>query len=187
MIADAVVPIAYALKGKQHAHHLATYKFEHPSQAARGALRALGMLFLGTHRRCLEGPAGGRLTHAAVVPSTRGRTGIHPLQALLAPGLSLPFLAVAIGAHHPPDDRTFQPDRFVAPPVDGARVLLLDDTWTTGSRAQSLAHALKVSGAQAVVTVVLGRHVNGAHAGSKALVERARAAEFDLSVCALDG
>ena len=81
LTADTVVPIAYALKGAQHAHQLASYKFEPPAYGARTALHALGVLFLRSHRLCLEGAAGGRLTHAVVVPSTRGRLGIHPLQA----------------------------------------------------------------------------------------------------------
>jgi hypothetical protein len=186
LTADVVVPIAYALKGAQHAHHLATYKFEPPSSSARTALHALGLVFLGQHRTCLERAAGGPLTHAVVVPSTRGRAGAHPLQVLLRPSTSLPFLDARAEVEYPREDRTFHRDRFSVPPLSGGRVLLLDDTWTTGARAQSLAHALKSSGARSVVTVVLGRHLNGAHPGSKTLVERARETEFDISRCALD-
>jgi orotate phosphoribosyltransferase len=71
-----------------------------------------------------------------------------------------------------------------APP--GARVLLLDDTWTTGARVQSLSHALKSAGAKSVVAVVLGRHVNAAHEGSKALVDRAGKGTFGIRRCVLD-
>jgi orotate phosphoribosyltransferase len=42
--------------------------------------------------------------------------------------------------------------------------LLIDDTWTTGSSAQSAAMALRRAGALTVVTVVLGRHVGLADA-----------------------
>jgi orotate phosphoribosyltransferase len=112
---------------------------------------------------------------------------VHPLQALLGASTSLPFLDARIGVEYPVNDRTFHGDRFTVPTVPGGRVLLLDDTWTTGARAQSLCHALKASGAQSVVIVVLGRHLNGGHDGSKSLVQRARATEFDISSCALDG
>ena len=186
LTADAVVPIAYALKGAQHAHHLASYKFDPPSFGARTALQALGVLFLGTHRSCLERVAGGQLTHAVVVPSTRGRSGVHPLQALLGPSTSLPFLDARVRVEYPRDDRTFHGDRFAVPTLRDARVLLLDDTWTTGARAQSLSHTLKASGARSVVIVVLGRHLNGGHDGSKALVEQARRTEFDIDRCVLD-
>ncbi|MBP2353941.1 hypothetical protein JOF29_005051 [Kribbella aluminosa] len=186
LTSDAVVPIAYALKGAQHAHHLATYKFEPPSYSARAALQALSILFLGLHRPCFEQAAGGRLTHAAVVPSTRGRRGVHPLQALLMPSISLPFVSARPGAEYAKDDRTFRGDRFTAPVLPNARVLLLDDTWTTGARAQSLSHTLKSAGARCVITVVLGRHVNGRHDGSKALVEQAKSTAFDIGRCSLD-
>ena len=60
--------------------------------------------------------------------------------------------------------RDLDPGRFRAAALPGARVLLIDDTWTTGSSAQSAAMALRSAGADAVVTVVLGRHVGRADA-----------------------
>lgn len=181
------MPISYALKSKQHAHNLATYKFNPPSEAARRALLALGLVFLSLHRPCLEGRVGGALTHLTVVPSTRGRRGQHPLLAMLGPRTDLPILQTRDTGIYPADDRTFHPDRFHAEEIEaGARILLLDDTWTTGARVQSLSHSLKTAGAQSVVAVVLGRHLNPAHEGSKALVDRARADTFDIRRCALD-
>jgi hypothetical protein len=56
--------------------------------------------------------------------------------------------------------RDLDPDRFVAAPVPGGRILLLDDTWTTGNSAQSAAMALRRAGARSIATVVLGRHIN---------------------------
>ncbi|MBO4161626.1 hypothetical protein JQN83_12510 [Micromonospora sp. MMS20-R2-23] len=65
--------------------------------------------------------------------------------------------------------------------------LVLDDTWTTGSRAQSLAHALKISRASSVGVVVLGRHVNPEHAASRPLLKAIEEPIFDLTVCAVEG
>jgi hypoxanthine-guanine phosphoribosyltransferase len=53
---------------------------------------------------------------------------------------------------------------FVVPPtlrsrVAGRRVVLLDDTYVSGSRSQSAAAALRRAGAASVVVVVLGRVV----------------------------
>jgi hypothetical protein len=54
------------------------------------------------------------------------------------------------------------PGAFGVPPswrtaVHGARALLLDDIYVSGSRAQSAAAALRLSGATTVVIVPLGR------------------------------
>lgn len=188
LTADAVVPISYAVKGTQHAHNLASYKFTQPSQGAQRALVSLGLLFLYRHRVCLEDAAGGRFTQLAVVPSTRARPGPHPLQSLIGLRTSLPVAAVWSTGLYPPEDRQFHPDRFaVATAPARARVLLMDDTWTTGARVQSLSHTLKSAGALSVVAVVLGRHVNPAHEGSKALAERVRKSPFDIGKCVLEG
>ncbi len=141
-----------------------------PARAERSWLagrcdRPLLLVFLRDHCSCAWRMAGGGApTHLAVVPSTRGRPGPHPLHALTAPLLTRPWaeLALPVRSYPPdPDDRDLGLDRFILPSrLPGARVLLLDDTWTTGSRAQSAAAALKLAGATRVVVVVLGRHLN---------------------------
>ena len=66
------------------------------------------------------------------------------------------------------------------------RILLLEDLWVTGARAQSMAHALKETGAAAVVVVALGRQINHDHPPSRPLLNAARQTPFDLSRCAID-
>ena len=54
------------------------------------------------------------------------------------------------------------------PPLAGASVLLIDDTWVSGASAQSAVVALRAAGARHVAVVVLGRHIDPAdpaHAG----------------------
>ncbi len=166
LLADAIVPVSYAIKGGEYAHALWLYKSARPGAAsARAALLSLLLVFLRDHCACAWRLAGGGApTHLAVVPSTRGRSGPHPLRALTAPLLARPWAELALPARpYPPDpdDRDLGLDRFTSPAqLAGARVLLLDDTWTTGSRAQSAATALKLAGASRVVIVVLGRHLN---------------------------
>ncbi len=163
-MADVVVPVAFAVKGGAHAGNLWRYKSARAGQAASAsaaALRALLLVFLRDHRACVCRAAGlDRPTHLAVVPTGRGRPGPHPLRALVAPYLTIPWaeLAATPGDH----GGDLDPRRFVAAPVPGARVLLVDDTWTTGASAQSAAMALRSAGATAVATVVLGRHVGAA-------------------------
>ena len=167
-LADLVVPVAFAIKGGPHAGRLWQYKSPRVTAAAgespAAMLRAMLLVFLRDHGACLWRAAGtARPTHVAVVPTARGRPGTHPLRALAHGYLACPWAALTA---RPADEqvRDLDPERFRAVPVRGARVLLIDDTWTTGSSAQSAAMALRAAGARSIVTVVLGRHVSVAAA-----------------------
>ena len=59
-------------------------------------------------------------------------------------------------SHMRPDARGFSVSAD-APTLAGCRVLLLDDLYVSGSRAQSAAAALRLAGARAVVIVAVGR------------------------------
>ena len=121
------------------------------------------------------------------MPSTRGRSGIHPLQALVAPSLGLRQVSVIASQLYGADERSFRSDRFSLTKNERlSRPLLIDDTWTTGARIQSLAHALKRAGADSVVAVVLGRHVNPDFEPSKRLIARIRGKSFDMDHCVLE-
>ncbi|GAA0950941.1 hypothetical protein GCM10009560_71070 [Nonomuraea longicatena] len=71
--------------------------------------------------------------------------------------------------------------------LDGAGVLLLDDTWTTGARVQSAAYALKQAGAHRVAAVVLGRHANPGYAGWKPILDVVKAQPYRQENCAVHG
>ncbi|SCE74860.1 hypothetical protein GA0070618_0624 [Micromonospora echinospora] len=153
LLADVVVPISYSPRNGQHHHHLRFYKATPPSRQARWSLLALLLLFLRDHRDCVARGVGGPLTHAVVVPSTGGRSGPHALQELVGDRLGLPWLTASTSPRYGSEERRFHADWFTVQPFDRAepvRALVLDDTWTTGSRAQSLAYALKQAGAGAV-------------------------------------
>jgi len=58
-------------------------------------------------------------------------------------------------------ERAYDPRRFEARrSLGGEPVLLIDDTWTTGARAQTAAAALIAAGAGPVATLAIGRHIN---------------------------
>ncbi|GAA2486929.1 hypothetical protein GCM10010434_032770 [Winogradskya humida] len=105
----------------------------------------------------------------------------------------MPHVLATANDRYPADDRQFHPDRFAVDShsLDGVpRVLVIDDTWTTGARVQSLAFALKAAGAVKVGAVVLGRHVNPAdgvrYEHYRLFNERLRKApEFDESRCSM--
>jgi hypothetical protein len=180
-MADVVLPVAYAPKGSPLARRLWQYKstpsygqasargrLQQPCVPAREAdqasaaalLLALLVTFLADHGACIWRSAGlGPPTHVAVVPTARGRPGEHPLRSLIAPYFSWPW--ADLRARPDQRERDLDPDRFDARAVAGSRVLLVDDTWTTGASAQSAAMALRGAGARSVATVVIGRHVRG--------------------------
>jgi hypothetical protein len=198
LLADAVVPISYAPKGGQHARNLWLYKSARPDAGpARAAMRALLVVFLRDHGRCVWRAAGmTRPTYLAVVPSGRGRAGLHPLQALVTPCLALPWAPLALRLRDDPETRDIDADRFLAAPLAGADVALLDDTWTTGASAQSASAALRLAGARSVAVIVLGRHVSEpdsgfrtrgqAHRGPAGAAARPPAAlAFRPSLCAV--
>jgi hypothetical protein len=157
-----VAPVAYAVKGSPLARDLWLYKSGRPGGGAAGArLLLLLLAFLHDHGGRVWRQAGmARPSHACVVPSGRGRGGLHPLQALAAPYVALPWVTMRPRPGGDPWARSLDPGRFRAgPEVTGAGILLLDDTWASGASVQSAAVALKRSGARAVAVVVIGRHV----------------------------
>ena len=109
----------------------------------------------------------------AVIPSTAGREGPHPLESALArsawlapqlaPGLLEPGPGAGRASHRRAGDAVFSvaagPAGAGPAPLDGTRILLVDDTWTTGARAQSAASALTTAGAAVAGIAVLGRIV----------------------------
>lgn len=188
-LADIVVPISYSPRSGQHHHNLRIYKGAAPAEQARWSLLAILLLFLRDHLSCVSTRVGARPTHLTAVPSTRGRAGAHPLAVFIGSRIGLPWITSSVDARYGADDREFHADWFrpAMPPVDGpVHVLLVDDTWTTGARAQSLAHALKCGGAATVSTVVLGRHVDPDFQPSKRLLTAIADQIFDPTRCAAE-
>lgn len=190
MLADIVVPVSYSVAGSGYARALRLYKSDAQDRdAARRVLRAMLLVFLHDHGRCVWTRA--RMaapTHVAVVPSGRGRPGTHPLRTLVQPYLALPWADLAVCAPEPVQARDLDPGRFRARArLPGASVLLLDDTWTSGSSAQSAAIALKRAGARRVAVVALGRHVNPREPTAGTLAEVLAGRSFRPDRCAVHG
>jgi hypothetical protein len=107
----------------------------------RRVLRRLLYLAIANHERCIARRVGRPVTRRLVVPSLRGRPGPHTLAvisaamgALQEPTVELVPAGSFVG------ERVVASGRFTVAPtgaVTGGHVLLIDDTWTTGSRAQS--------------------------------------------------
>lgn len=165
-VADAVVPVALAVKGEQLAHELWTYKNSQRASARTPLqLRLAAVLWrwLDRHERCVARASGTtNFSVVTTVPGRAERSGDHPLHLIVGSIVGATtdryerLLAVATEVEQ---GRSYGNSRFtVSRELVGERVLLIDDTWTTGSHAQSAASALKSRGADVVGVVVIGRH-----------------------------
>jgi hypothetical protein len=164
LLADAVAPIAYAVRGRRLARDLWRYKSD-GAGAAESAERLRGMLdvYLREHGASVWTAAGmaGAPPLAAVVPSGQGRPGGHPLLELVRSCVEVPLVDLTVAARGAAHARGVDPGWLrVDGPVTGADLLIVDDTWVSGGSAQSAAVALKLAGARRVAIIVIGRHVN---------------------------
>jgi hypothetical protein len=162
-----VVPVSLTRTDMEAQLHnvLRDYKYADETVRARHRLHIAALLqrFLVGHRGCIEGAAGGSFDVITVVPSKRGRAGAHPLEQAIA-------LAPQVDAIHErllepgptdigrnaPSDTGFVANENAA----GRRVLLVDDTLTSGAKLQSAASALTLGGATVVAGLVLGRVID---------------------------
>ncbi|HEU5157516.1 MAG TPA: hypothetical protein VFU43_11010 [Streptosporangiaceae bacterium] len=160
-----VVPITLYEVPSQLWHVLRHYKDAppQPSRLLATQVAAIIARFLERHSRCLA-TLGGAHTLVTAVPSTQpGRGGEHPLVRVVRrvrrlDKLYVPALVRGPGqvGHNMAGDDVFRPVRR----VDGHRVLLIDDTFTTGARVQSATSALFAAGAADVVALVVGRVID---------------------------
>lgn len=179
-----VVPISLYAKPSPMRDRLRFYKDPEGADHARypGEVAAIVERFFSEHGDRLRARTGGWDT-VCVVPST-SRPPPHPLAMVLegCSTLDAPQGLLVRGAgevgHRRPSDAAFVPRGA----VNGRRILVLDDVYTSGARAHSAASALTVAGATVAVIVVIARRVNpGWEAGVQALWDRQVALHYDFA------
>lgn len=169
-LADLVVPLAYAKaympSMHQSAHHVRAYKAVPPAPKCAQDLRLMTVAAIYLHGRCIAATTG--WWHAVTFVPSSARPGVeHPAADLARAAHSVdPSAAkVALGtgrgiteppARAPRQDRFSVPGRY-RPLVDGRHVLVVDDTWVSGDKAQSAALALKDAGAARVTVLCVTR------------------------------
>jgi len=161
--ASLVIPIAFYRLGSPAHAVLRGYK-DHPTPSIRrtlsGHVARLVAAFLAQHRACIASAARTDWDAIVVVPSTTRPGSKHPLHLALA---SSPALAseLVVGLHRTTAhlDHNHASDQAYRPAsgVLRRRVLLIDDTYTTGARLHSAASALQTSDVRVVAAVVVGR------------------------------
>ena len=184
------------MKRQQLAHELWHYKYDADATVRRKLetrLAALLWRFLGQHETHVAEAAGvPRFDIVTTVPGTRPRDDQHPLVHIvgtlvgqtrdryqpvltLGPDASVQGRAVLVNRYRATQAMTGHPT-----------VLLVDDTWTTGGRAQSAAIALHDAGAARVAVVVLGRHFDRDFGSGETYYQQAKARKFTWDTCCLE-
>jgi hypothetical protein len=198
--ANAVGFVALAVKGEQLARELWFYKDQRYPASTRQkptfGLAAILWRWLAEHEPCLAEAAGtDEFPVVTTVPSTKKRAQ-HPLDYVVGSLIGatkdryIPLLAA-----QDDDDGgcEFGEDRFrmIEPLTNGTPILLVDDTFTTGSRLQSAAAALRAANSGPVGALCIGRHFNRRpdredyRAPAEEYYKAARARGWDWSQCCL--
>jgi hypothetical protein len=188
---DVLCPISYSISREQLHHTLKGYKRFRGEIGRRLTVELAAVLwrFLAAHEGCVATAAGTpRFDLVTTVPSgSAERDEHHPLRQIVGE------LVASTRERHERllrrsaaivPIRGFQAQRFeCVRPLQGASILLIDDTWTTGANGQSAACALRSAGAGSVAAVVIGRFLNRDwHENDRRL--RGITRPFDWSRCA---
>lgn len=160
-LADHVYPIAYANNNSQSMLLMHGYKenFDPELEPSELYLNIILLIItaIGLHINCIQNP----LQSITYVPSSKGRVS-HPLRRV-AKFLSDEFNLEFVEAKYVPPitsgSRELNPDQYELLSISRTlgHTLILEDTWTTGAHAQSLAAKLRSLGANEVSVLVVAR------------------------------
>lgn len=196
---DVVVPISYAPRGDQLALALRGYKDEHlyPTRYHH-AMRLAAILwrFLIAHEGHVARASGAdSFDVVTVVPSKttqddEARPGLRTIVGTVVEHTAPRFERLLRPTDAEMVGRYFDPGRYATSRrLDGETVLLVDDTWVSGSSAQSAAAALRQAGAARVGCVVIGRWLKPSFGGEWGTVGELYGKlpkQFDWSRCAAE-
>lgn len=194
---ELIVPISLYRVGEQLHTVLGDYKRSRHAQVRERHLWQVGAIlhrFVFIHRPHLVAAAGRDWNTVTTVPSKTPRADMHPLERAIS--LAEPLAGEYLRLLEPDEpstiDRNQSSDRgFKAiRDLSGLRVLLVDDTLTTGASFQSAASALCLAGADVVAGVVIGRVIDTGNADrypeKSELWRRQRAIPFTFATCCLE-
>jgi predicted amidophosphoribosyltransferase len=200
-LADNVLILAYArgqAEGSIHqsAHTMLAYKQTPPAHKCAQDLALMIRAATDLHSDCVEAHCGGAWSSVTFVPSHNRPNRTHPL-AQLAKQVARNnrtdnrfLLEIGPGFNADPQ-RSVRADRFTVPDefaerVTGRHVLLIEDTWVTGAKAQSAAVTLHDAGAARVSVLCVARWCRADRPAHKTLLERCTL-PYDALICPITG
>jgi adenine/guanine phosphoribosyltransferase-like PRPP-binding protein len=151
---------------------------------------ALVGYFLDQHGECIERAAEGGWDVITTVPSSGVRAGEHPLaHAIRRVGFLKEHYELLLdkGSVDLDHNRASDDGFVLRRELDGERVLLIDDTFTSGARAQSAASVINNGGGAVVAILAIGRVIDpssGDHV--KEYWDRQRRQLFSFDTCCLE-
>ncbi len=193
-LADRVVTLTYVRGGStpyhQSAHTMWAYKQSPPSTKAAEDLALMIVAASYCHGDCARRVSGRAWDAVTFVPSVDRPGSDHPAAALARSVVGLGTdhrFPLALGAQASEADRTVLADRFVVeeqwlPRVVDRHVLVVDDTWTSGSKAQSAALAVRAAGAEMITVLCVARWCRQDWPDHRALLD-ACTEPYDAWVC----
>jgi hypothetical protein len=116
---------------------------------------------------------------------------VHPFTAIAAAMNAVDDTRLAlVPAPGAIQGRVVSASRFeVVPKRDLSRrhILVLDDTWTTGSNAQSAALTLRHAGAEHVSVMVVGRWLSQTYGNNADFIKTRLRGDYDPKICPVTG
>jgi hypothetical protein len=193
-LANLVVPLSYAVSGQQSGLVLRQYKDNPRAEVRRNhSVTVSRALFYGLvkHERCIEAFVGAPVDVRIAVPSLSGRAGLHPLTGITdAMQAATPDCRLMAMPGSSSTTRDVSEPRFYVTPADGVRgahVLVIDDTWTSGSRTQSAALTLRSSGAARVTILTVSRWLEPSFGSTAQFIRSRLVSDYDPDRCPVTG
>lgn len=168
-LADYTAFLTYAIEGTQSAFTMYRYKDQPPSETPHRIVTLLALTGLLLHTECLNRISGIPVTAWVVVPTLRGRASTHPLRNIVAPfapGQEIPVTPTTTTGSRNTDAGLFRMPRLPS----ASHVLVIDDTWASGSHAQSLVLTARAAGAELVSVLIVARWIKPTFADNKRFI-----------------
>ncbi len=192
--ADLVGTIIYGVDGLQSGKLMFGYKNTPQSSALTQRVSSLVALALRGHTGCASAIVGVPVSHWATVPSLRNIGSAHPFRAILAAILSS-GREIEVAATKAAASKSDQERRSLNPGFyelrtgvpTGVHVMVVDDTWTSGGHAQSVALALKQAGAAKVSVLAVARWLDWDERTKRVYNEQIKNRPYDPDICPWTG